>query len=81
MQPITTTANPGAQPGELQGPATIDARFAFIPRLHSWDDLSLLCQPAFVDGQVRAARCLSRVHTCETAANDGSRSALRATKH
>lgn len=76
MKRITTTANPVAQPGGFRGPATIDARFAFIPQLHSWEDRLLLCQPAFVDGHVRAACCLSRVTACETAANGGSRSVM-----
>ncbi|SOJ55226.1 hypothetical protein MSIMFB_02715 [Mycobacterium simulans] len=51
MKPITAVATPGL--------ATIDTRFAFIPRLHSWDDRSQLCQPAFVDGHIRAARNLT----------------------
>lgn len=45
----------------------IDARFAFIPQLHSWDDRSLLCQPAVFDGQVQAARRLSRGTAGKTA--------------
>jgi len=57
MNPTSTSAYPAP---------LIDARFAFIPRLHSWDDRSLLCQPALVDGQVRAARCLSRVPAGKT---------------
>ncbi|SON61779.1 hypothetical protein MSIMFI_03297 [Mycobacterium simulans] len=52
MKPITAVVTP-----EL---ATIDTRFAFIPRLHSWDDRSLLCRPAFVDGHIRAAQNLTK---------------------